>query len=77
MPKFQYFGGGGYSGQVKTENTQSAKICLGGDGGKLGKLGFFNQIFNHSITVSLSHTYVETKQCNMRHLGFIRRKDLA
>ena len=37
-PKFQ-FPGMGYSGQVKIENTQNAKICLnfnlGGDGGAL------------------------------------------
>ena len=36
MPKFQFLGEGGYSG-VKTENTQSAKICInfnfGGGGG--------------------------------------------
>ena len=43
-PRFQAYGGGegGYSG-VRTENTQSAKICLnfnlGGGGGGLGYCG--------------------------------------
>ena len=37
MPKFQW--GGGYSGQVKTQKSQSAKICLNINlgGGILGK----------------------------------------
>ena len=35
MPKFQFSGGGGYS-EVKTENTQSAKIHLNLHGGYSG-----------------------------------------
>ena len=44
MPKFQFSGGGGYSG-VRTENTQSAKKCLNfnfifGGGSILGGGGY-------------------------------------
>ena len=69
--------GGGYSGQVKTQNTLSAKICLNLDfwgGGKLGTksqnrvncdflTNFSTTPASYCIRDSLSHTtYVETNK---------------
>ena len=76
MPKFQFSGGWRYCQQVKTENTQSAKICLNfnfrmGGGGvcsESGALSEFRTKFSTTpasscITDSLSHTtYVETNK---------------